>query len=99
MGRPNRITIEQVEEFKKLYSEGINLTEIGRRFNCDRTTVKYYLGKVEKVKSSRAKRKLKIKPWSKEKKKIELNYADIVLKQSKINLIRDEKGNIQGLDF
>ena len=48
MTRPIKLTLEQLEEIKKLYSEGKNSVELGRQFGVDHTTIMYHLGKTKK---------------------------------------------------
>ena len=93
----NRITAEQVEQFRKMYLEGITFSEIGRQFGYNRTTIKFHLGQLERKPKEQKRLKNNFKKFV--AKKQELSYAEICEKQSKINLIRDENGLIEGIDF
>ena len=61
MTRPVKLTLEQLEEIKKLYREGKNFSELGRQFGCDHTTIMYHLGKTKKSRLQR-----RTRPYNKE---------------------------------
>ena len=61
MARPIKLTLEQLEEIKKLYSEGKNSVELGRQFGVDHTTIMYHLGKTKKSRLQR-----RTRPYKKE---------------------------------
>ena len=63
MTRPMKLTLEQLEEIKKLYREGKNFSELGRQFGCDHTTIMYHLGKTKK---SRLQKRTSIRAYKKE---------------------------------
>lgn len=43
MGRKPKVTIETVQEINKLYSNGYNMSDIGKKLNLGHSTVNNYI--------------------------------------------------------
>ena len=86
--RPSKLSQTQLEEIKKLYSEGKNSVELGRQFGVDHTTIIYHLGKTKKSRLQRRTRlyKKEINPTYRYNlntltKKSNSQYADYLRKE------------------
>ena len=45
-----KLTKEQIEEIRKLYSEGNKIVELSRKYNVSKTTIRYYVNEDYKKK-------------------------------------------------
>ena len=86
-------TQEQKVEIIRLYELGMGLSEIGRLFHIDHTTVLHHVRNKDKIIVYR-RNKIRIEEKIEVKENKGKNYKDYLVDSMSVDIVRDDTGNI-----